>query len=190
MTVLLGALTRADAAAYAHAHVVMLEATYAHLVGPEFAALRWAELDERVAGLEADLATAEAAVAAGRKPPVRHLVARNGRGTIVGVGCVSTEVGAWEETFLADAWVPPAVTTNLAHLYLMPGVQGSGLAQRLLDVLLPQRAASYLWVMTDNARAVRFYERNGYVPDLGPLSSGPTWGRIPMMRMLRGASRF
>lgn len=190
MTVTLAALTRADAPAYAHAHCVMLEATYAHLVGPEFAALRWAELDERVADLEADVAAAEAARAAGRTPPVRHVLARTERGTVVGVGCVSTQVGAWEESFLGAAWVPPAVTTNLAHLYLMPGLHGSGLAQQMLDHLLPGAAASYLWVMTDNTRAVRFYERNGYRPDLGPLSSGPTWGSIPMMRMLRGPARF
>ncbi len=178
-------LTHDGVAAYVHAHLVLLETTYAHLVGPDFAALRWAERDERVAGVRADVAEAADARAAGRAPLRRHLVATNAHGTVVGVACVASEVGAWEQPHLGDAWVPPATPLNLAHLYLMPGTHGTGLAQRLLDAALPGGAAAHLWVMTYNARAVAFYTRHGFVTELGPVSSGETWGRIPMVRMTR-----
>ena len=177
-------LTHADAAAYVHTHLVLVETTYAHLVGPDFAALRWAERDERVAALHADIDEAADALAAGRTPLQRHLVATNAHGTILGVACAASEVGDWERPHLGDAWVPPAVPTNLAHLYLVPGAHGTGLAQRLLDAAIGD-AAAHLWVMTDNARAVAFYLRNGFTVDLGPVSSGETWGSIPMVRMSR-----
>ncbi|MDN5571686.1 MAG: GNAT family N-acetyltransferase [Propionibacteriaceae bacterium] len=181
---LISELTHADAEAYAHAHLVLLETTYAHLVDPDFAHLRWAERDERIAELHADVDEAADARAAGRTPAQRHLVAMNAYGTIVGVACAAAEVGEWERPFLGDAWVPAAVPTNLAHLYLMPGAHGTGLAQRMLDTALGG-AAAYLWVMTDNTRAVAFYRRNGFTVDYGPVNSGQTWGRNPMVRMSR-----
>lgn len=44
-----------------------------------------------------------------------------------------------------------------------PAHQGSGVAQQLMDRFGPGPA--YLWVARGNARAIRFYERNGFVLD-------------------------
>lgn len=49
-------------------------------------------------------------------------------------------------------------------LNVAPEHQGTGIAQRLLDETLGQGPA-YLWVALGNGRAVRFYERNGFVLD-------------------------
>jgi ribosomal protein S18 acetylase RimI-like enzyme len=49
-------------------------------------------------------------------------------------------------------------------LNVAPEHQGTGIAQRLLDETLGEGPA-YLWVAKGNDRAVRFYERNGFVLD-------------------------
>lgn len=49
-------------------------------------------------------------------------------------------------------------------LNVAPEHQGTGIAQRLLEETLGDGAA-YLWVARGNARAVRFYERNGFALD-------------------------
>ena len=53
----------------------------------------------------------------------------------------------------------------LRRLYIKPAAQGTGLGQRLLaetETLLPLRAIR-LEVEPENARAIRFYERAGFV---------------------------
>lgn len=49
-------------------------------------------------------------------------------------------------------------------LNVAPEHQGTGIGQRLLDETLGADPA-YLWVADGNARAIRFYERNGFVRD-------------------------
>lgn len=49
---------------------------------------------------------------------------------------------------------------QLWSLNVHPDHQGSGIAQELLDHMGPGPA--YLWVAKGNARAIRFYERNGF----------------------------
>jgi ribosomal protein S18 acetylase RimI-like enzyme len=58
---------------------------------------------------------------------------------------------------------PPAAR-QVWSLNVAPEHQGTGIAQRLMDETLGEGPA-YLWVARDNERAVRFYERNGFVPD-------------------------
>lgn len=53
---------------------------------------------------------------------------------------------------------------ELYALYVRQSWWGSGLGQVLLDAVLGANACS-LWVLEDNSRARRFYERNGFVPD-------------------------
>ena len=179
-------LRRDEASDYAHLHVELLNTTYAHLVGPDYARRRRAELDARVAELLADLDESEASEAAGRPAFRRHVVAHNQRGGLVGIASSGEGVGAWEST-LGDAWFPPSTTFTLDHLYLVPGAQGGGLGQALLDAALPGRCAAYLWVITDNARALGFYARNGFVPDGLQTTTGTAWGHLPMTRLTRSA---
>lgn len=182
-------LRREQAADYAHAHIELLNTTYAHLVDAAYARLRRAEFDERVADLLADLDETQAADAVGRDPARRHLIAHNQRGSIVGVACAGEGVGSWERPHLRDAWTPPATTFCLDHLYVVPGAQGTGLGQALLDAVLPGHRDAYLWVFGDNARAIRFYERNGFVADDLAASTGAAWGEAPMRRMVRVTQR-
>lgn len=58
---------------------------------------------------------------------------------------------------------PPA-PRQLWALNVAPEQHGSGLAQRLMDEVFGTGAA-YLWVARENARAIRFYERNGFSLD-------------------------
>lgn len=181
-----GPLRRDQAADYAHTHIELLNTTYAHLVDASYARRRRAEFDARVAELLADLDEAEAADAAGREPVRRHLVAHNERGSVVGVAASGEGIGAWE-SFLGGVWFPPRTTFCLDHLYVVPGAQGTGLGQVLLDAALPARRDAYLWVIADNARAVRFYERNGFASDGLVTGTGPAWGNLTMMRLVRSA---
>lgn len=174
-----------DAADYAHAHIELLNTTYAHLVDAAYARLRRAEFDGRVAELLADLEEAEGADAEGRDPVRQHLIAHNERGAVVGVAASGEGIGAWERPHLRGVWTPPATTFCLDHLYIVPGAQGSGLGQALLDAALPDHRDAYLWVYGDNARAIRFYERNGFVADGLAASTGAAWGNAPMQRMVR-----
>lgn len=53
------------------------------------------------------------------------------------------------------------VDTELYAIYVLEAWHGTGVAQALLDATLGERSA-YLWVLEDNLRARRFYERNGF----------------------------
>ncbi|TNC17371.1 GNAT family N-acetyltransferase [Georgenia sp. 311] len=53
---------------------------------------------------------------------------------------------------------------RLLSLHVEPQWRGQGLGQVLLDHAVGD-APCYLWVGQDDARAQRFYERNGFAPD-------------------------
>jgi len=79
---------------------------------------------------------------------------------------------------------PDAPTpAELYALYTRAAWWGTGLGQRLWDVVRPDQACS-LWVLEDNARAVAFYRRQGFEPDGGRelYDDLGTWE----IRMVRG----
>lgn len=57
-----------------------------------------------------------------------------------------------------DRWGEP----ELYALYVLPSHRGTGAGRRLLDACRP---VTSLWVLADNARARRFYEKNGFRPE-------------------------
>jgi GNAT superfamily N-acetyltransferase len=57
-----------------------------------------------------------------------------------------------------------AAGDELYALYVREQWWGTGIGQALLDAVLGAAACS-LWVLEDNSRARRFYQRNGFVPD-------------------------
>jgi ribosomal protein S18 acetylase RimI-like enzyme len=59
---------------------------------------------------------------------------------------------------------PPQREEQLYALYRLSDCYGEGVGQALLDHALGQRPAQ-LWVAKDNARARRFYEKNGFAAD-------------------------
>ena len=84
---------------------------------------------------------------------------------------------------------PTAVVTvrelELWSLYLRAREYGSGLADRLLDGVLPGQVPAELWVFEANARARRFYARHGFGPDGARHVFGPEFGSQAEIRMVR-----
>jgi GNAT superfamily N-acetyltransferase len=80
---------------------------------------------------------------------------------------------------------PPARERELWSIYVRASEYGSGLADRLLEAVLPQRAPAELWVFEANDRARRFYERHGFRPDGARHVFGPELGGQAEVRMLR-----
>jgi GNAT superfamily N-acetyltransferase len=74
---------------------------------------------------------------------------------------------------------------DLESLYVAATHRGTGLADRLLDVALGDRAAR-LWVFRDNLRARRFYARHGFTVVEGSEQVDPGTG-VPEVRMTRPA---
>jgi ribosomal protein S18 acetylase RimI-like enzyme len=73
-------------------------------------------------------------------------------------------------------------------LYLLAHVQGSGLADTLVELSLGDRDAS-MWVFEDNPRARAFYRRHGFVEDGATSTDGKTGTReIRMVRRSDTAS--
>ena len=55
---------------------------------------------------------------------------------------------------------------ELYFIYLLDAYHGTGIGQKLFDAAVGSDP-SYLWVASDNPRAHRFYQRNGYTLDGG-----------------------
>lgn len=172
-----------DALAYAQADAEMVGGTYGYLMPPEFAAARLAEVpavaQERATGLDAEVA----AERQGDEPARRTWIATHDA-RIVGIAVTTAFQQPWEQA-LGVPWAEGMLQLN--HLYVRPEAHGSGLGQALLDLVVPEGVASYLWIVGGNARAQRFYERNGYVGDGVEYSCGPVWFNKPLLRMLRPA---
>ena len=177
--------TEADVEDYVQTHVALNWITYAHHAPPSFARNRRADIEMRTQELRDELAEAADAEAHGREPFRQHWVALNPLGTIVGVMSAGPGIEPWEREILGEAWFDSGVGHALSHLYLVPGVQGSGLAQEMIDLALPARRAAYLWAFDDNLRAGAFYRKNGFAPDGLQTLSGEHWGNMPMSRWVR-----
>lgn len=166
-------------------HIALQHVTYAHLADAGHAAALWESYEERVATLTADLAEAAQAADQDREPTSRHVIARSERGALVGVALAFRGVADWERALFTDRWADSGASWCLDTLHLAPGVRGTGLGQRLLDAALPEGRDAYLWVIRENTGAIRFYERNGFVPDGLASRTGPAWGDLDMFRMVR-----
>lgn len=178
-------VTHDDVTDVVRAHIALQHVSYAHVADGGHAAALWGTYDERIASLHDAVDAAAAARASGREPEATHWVARTDRGAVAGLAAAFRGVGEWEHDLFGDAWRPSGAAWCLDTLYVMPGVRGSGLGLRLMDVALPHRRAAYLWVISDNVGAIRFYERNGFHPDGFAGRSGPSWGDMDMLRMVR-----
>ena len=64
-------------------------------------------------------------------------------------------------------WQPTEEGAEIAALHTRPETHGTGLGQAMLDAALEQigNRPVYLWAFRKNRRALRFYEKNGLIPD-------------------------
>ncbi|MEV6318850.1 GNAT family N-acetyltransferase [Streptomyces sp. NPDC051776] len=94
------------------------------------------------------------------KGGVTNLVAVDTHGRVAGWACLGP--------FRGTGTSPN--TGELCALYVQPSLTGAGIGRTLLETV-QALAHAYgfdlvlLWVLTDNTRAHRFYERAGYVAD-------------------------
>ncbi|GEK78876.1 GNAT family N-acetyltransferase [Agrococcus baldri] len=100
---------------------------------------------------------------------------------IVGVAATSDAPAAWEREL---GLVPPPAPRELDRLYVHADMHGTGLGAALFDAVVDERP-HYLWLVDGNDRAARFYERRGFRHLDEQVETGPTWGSIPMHRMVR-----
>ncbi len=73
---------------------------------------------------------------------------------------------------------------QLWFVYLLQAEQGTGAGQALFDEVVGDRPC-YLWVLDDNPRARRFYERNGFVADGARQPVGFEGSTAEVIRMVR-----
>jgi GNAT superfamily N-acetyltransferase len=151
-----------DAAELAAVHVLSWRAAYRDLLpGPYLDAL---DIDERAAVWRARLTAPD-------RPTV--LVSTGDDGRMVAFSCFRP----WPDEESA-----PGSTAELAALYALPEVWGTGVGRALMsastEALMARgfRAAA-LWVFADNARGRRFYEAAGWRPD-GTTVREETGGRL------------
>jgi GNAT superfamily N-acetyltransferase len=180
-------VTHDDVTDVVAAHIALQHVHYAHVADGGHARALWSSFDERVADLHAEVDAAAAALASGTEPEARTWVARTDRGAVGGLVSTFRGVGDWERDLFGDNWVDSGTEWCLDSLYVMPHLRGARLGQRLLDTALPADRPAYLWVIAVNESAVRFYKRNGFRRDGFTGSSGPGWGDLDMVRMVRRA---
>ncbi|SDR73485.1 GNAT family N-acetyltransferase [Agrococcus carbonis] len=163
--------TPADAPAWATFLVEAQQATYAGRLPEDFGVQGLAQAN--VEGL-----------ARAFGDPARHDAVRRiawAGDAIVGVAATSAAPARWEVEL---GLVPPPAGRELDRLYVHADMHGTGLGAALFDAVVDDRA-HYLWLIDGNERAARFYERRGFEHLDERVSTGPTWGGIPMHRMLR-----
>lgn len=160
-----------DAAALAAVHVLSWQAAYRDLLpGPYLDAL---DPGERAAVWHARLTAPD-------RPTV--LLTTEADGRVVAFSCfrawpdgpdeAGESDGTAEAAGAADepGALDPATTAELAALYSLPEVWGTGVGRALLAASTEALAAAgfrtaALWVLAGNARGRRFYEAAGWRPD-------------------------
>lgn len=159
-----------DAAAWARFVAVERARTYEGIVHDAFLEGLLSRLDGEAVEIRGELASGVG----------RYAVAWLD-GAIVGAASSTAMPMAWEEGL---GFGPVPAERALDALYVSPSAHGSGLADRLLALVLDD-APTTLWLISGNERARRFYERRGFAMWGDEHSTGPTWNHVPMRRMLR-----
>lgn len=108
--------------------------------------------------------------------PTRRYVAIDDRGAVVGIALSA------QPSTSGHPDVPPVRERELHILYITRAMQGSGVAEALLNAVLPDGEPAQLWVSSDNARAQAFYRKMGFEAD---GQSGIYRDLVPEIRMVR-----
>jgi GNAT superfamily N-acetyltransferase len=167
MTVEIREPTEADAEAVGRMHHASWVEAYAPLLPATF----WEGF------LENRIAMWRRALAASRPGTVNRIA-------VAGDEVVGLAVSAPARDGEGDAY-PAVRERELFAMYVLAAHQGTGVAQRLLEAVLPHGTPAQLWVFEHNPRARRFYERNGFRPDGARHVFGPELGDQPEIRLVR-----
>ena len=54
--------------------------------------------------------------------------------------------------------------TYIARLFVEPVLQNASIGSRLLEYAVREHNADHLWALEKNTKAIRFYERHGFIP--------------------------
>lgn len=171
-------VTLDDVETYVRCQVECLAQTYATIMPPAFAQEHRRTIAERIASTGRDWAANHGA---GDGRGAQAWLAVDLDDDAVGVARSGPGPQQWETDMSAP---PTPVDFQLHHVYTLQRTHGTGLGQSLLDLALEDRDA-YLWILHGNARAERFYRRNGFSPDGAEMSCGSTWFHRSMFRMVR-----
>ncbi|MEU9699454.1 GNAT family N-acetyltransferase [Streptomyces sp. NPDC047981] len=154
-----------DAAAIARVHVRSWQAAYRGLLPRAY--LDALDVEERAAVWAERLG--------GVGAPGVFVATEEVSGPVVGFCCFRGRPGGGSDD------LDPLATGEIAALYALPEVWGTGVGRRLLAASEEALAAdgfrdAALWVLADNARGRRFYEAAGWRPD-GTVTQDTTAGR-------------
>lgn len=143
--------TPADAEALTHLHLDCWDEAYSGLMAPEVLAARRTDVAARVERWRQIVEAGCTQVAAVGGELVGFVSAGPGRGA-----------------------GPPDIELELFALYTRASVWGTGVGRALLEAAIDDRPA-YLNVLEGNDRALRFYQRQGFVADghVDQESEGP-----------------
>lgn len=194
---LLAPVGAAGAAEYATLHLACLEAAYAQIIDPGFAARirRDAQevMDEDAESLARPDTTAcmawarpdpEPGTPFSASPPDLRSFTRP-----VGLALALDGPQDWEWRECGAHPLegldgrPPR---DLVNLYLLPEAQGRGLGQALMEAVLPPEDPAYLWIINGNHQAQRFYQRQGFLSLGEAYPAGGPWAPSTTGRMVRG----
>ncbi|QQY14590.1 GNAT family N-acetyltransferase [Cutibacterium avidum] len=74
---------------------------------------------------------------------------------------------------------------EVATLHVLPEARNCGASDDLLNACIGHRSA-YVWVFADNARAITFYERQGFHVDDTDGAVDDSLGGVELQRLIRG----
>lgn len=160
-----------DAEAWFEFLIAQQALTYDGVVRPDFVEVQQAFRPQWVPGLAAQFAD----------PGTARFAVAKVDGDVVGLASALDGPQEWE---IERGYVPAPAPRELARLYVAPAYHGTGLSDELLAAV-DDGSDHYLWMISGNARAERFYVRRGFVALDESFNSGPSWGGAPMHRMVR-----
>lgn len=156
-----------DAAAIADAHVAAWRVAYRGLVADEIL-----DSDEFHRARVEGWTRATEGRPRSDEDPLRRLIVPEVDGRIVGFSIFGRERDP-------DDGAPAGERGELYGFYLDPAVWGTGVADELMDASVDSLGERFptavLWVLRDNPRARRFYERSGWSCGAGHDTVTGTW---------------
>lgn len=101
--------------------------------------------------------------------------------SLVGFASVCWQPQTWELRFVPDIAPEP----ELVKLYTLARTYGTGLGSALIEAAVGEHEAVYLWIMSGNERAERFYRGHGFHEVAPRFAAEGSWAGQETYRMRR-----